>query len=315
MAVQQNNPWTIISFIKEVISDRPVFLRWLMMNELIRERLDCDEGHEMKIDGRGFKYGLGKFRCRRKHTNGKDRQVSVMKGTWFSKIHISPEKALTLCFMFAADEPFSKAYKEIKYFGQGTSKSTVSSWYRYCRELVSHYMHTQQIEDGMLGGPDVVIEIDETKFGRRKNFVGRIRDGIWIFGIIERDSKRFRLIPCPGNKRDAATLFPIIQQNISPGTTINSDKWKAYARLNSSGFYHFTVNHSENFVDPVTGAHTQTIESSWRPLKLRLISRGIRKRDIGDRLMEYLFRRKMRLENLDPFEEMLRLIRENFPIH
>ena len=32
-----------------------------------------------------------------------------------------------------------------------------------------------------------------------------------------------------------------------------------------------TVNHSENFVDPLTQAHTHWIESLWRPLRLKVV--------------------------------------------
>jgi len=65
--------------------------------------------------------------------------------------------------------------------------------------------------------------------------------------------------------RDAATLFPIIQAHVRPGTVILSDKWAAYNRVATmpgiSG--HETVNHTYHFKDPVTGVHINTIESYW----------------------------------------------------
>ena len=47
------------------------------------------------------------------------------------------------------------------------------------------------------------------------------------------------------NDRSAATLMPIIRTHIRPGTTILSDKWRSYTRLNSSGYTYLAVNHSE----------------------------------------------------------------------
>jgi hypothetical protein len=35
------------------------------------------------------------------------------------------------------------------------------------------------------------------------------------------------------DKRDAATLLPIIQRVVKPGTIIHSDQWKAYHNISS----------------------------------------------------------------------------------
>jgi len=69
------------------------------------------------------------------------------------------------------------------------------------------------------------------------------------------------------DQRDAATLEPIIRNNILPGTRIWSDQWGAYNNLNNLGFIHQTVNHSRHYVDPVTGVHTNNIEVRWSACK------------------------------------------------
>jgi transposase-like protein len=67
--------------------------------------------------------------------------------------------------------------------------------------------------------------------------------------------------------RSQRTLLQIIKDNIKPGTTIISVYWKAYDCLDQEGFESLKVNHSLNFVDPDSGAHTNTIESTRRALK------------------------------------------------
>jgi hypothetical protein len=54
---------------------------------------------------------------------------------------------------------------------------------------------------------------------------------------------------------------------------------------------HRVVNHSLNFVDPVTGVHTQTIESKWNQLKLKQKEkRGVSKDDLQSFLNERMWR-------------------------
>ena len=52
-------------------------------------------------------------------------------------------------------------------------------------------------------------------------------------------------------RRDAATLIPIIRKNAKMGSDIHSDEWRAYSKLKSYGYKRFTVNHKENFVNPI----------------------------------------------------------------
>jgi len=82
-----------------------------------------------------------------------------------------------------------------------------------------------------------------------------------VFGGVERDSGETYLVPIPDGTTD--TLMTIIGDWIEPGTTVISDYWAAYRDLGAQRYTLQTVNHSIQFVDPTTGAHTNTIENTW----------------------------------------------------
>ena len=61
-------------------------------------------------------------------------------------------------------------------------------------------------------------------------------EGQCVFGGTEEDSHSCFLVTI--ERRDEATLLPLIKKWIIPGTTIISDCWKCYKNLNGIGYKH-----------------------------------------------------------------------------
>ena len=63
------------------------------------------------------------------------------------------------------------------------SPATVVDWKDFMRDICVEEI----IQDAEhLGGPGIIVEIDEFKFGKRKYNRGRLVVGNWVFGILER---------------------------------------------------------------------------------------------------------------------------------
>ena len=74
----------------------------------------------------------------------------------------------------------------------------------------------------------------------------------------------------PTRARRCSAMWKVWQHDVSH---IHSDEWAAYRRLSDLGYNHSTVNHQLNFVDPESGAHTQSIERSWLDAKILILRR------------------------------------------
>ena len=139
-----------------------------------------------------------------------------------------------------------------------------------------------------IGGDGVIVEIDESKFGKRKYNRGKRVEGKWVFGGVERGSNKcfFRVV----ERRDKKTLLDIIKTSTLPGTTIYSDCWKSYNCLADEGFEHLRVNHSLHFKDPESDVHTNAIEGTWSAIKRSIPSRTVRDQ-FDSYLADYIWRR------------------------
>ena len=277
-------------------------IQWLFQLGLVLELSGvscnfCEKGRFGLRKDSSFSTDQCCWRCSNKACGKK---VSIRQGSWFFNSNLTLETIVLLTYFWVY-----RAEQEFVQHKLGISHTTIVDWYNFSREVCICILEnfSQQI-----GGPGRIVEIDESKFGKRKFHKGRRVDGVWVFGGIERETKKC-FFKCVAD-RTANTLVSIIKDHILPGTTIYSDCWKAYSSLNSEGFSHLTVNHSVNFVDPETGTHTNTIESTWRALKKSLPKHGTTKNLYDTYFAQYCVRKQFLIDAEDPFLEFLQLIKK-----
>ena len=123
-----------------------------------------------------------------------------------------------------------------------------------------------------------------------------------------------RIVP----DRTRATLLPIIQAHTHPGTIIHSDDFSTYrnavAQLPNVA-RHGVVNHSLNFVDPLTGIHTQHIESYWNRVKAKFKQmKGVQRTQLATYLDEFMWRERYGDTNLNCYNNIIRDIAFQYPV-
>jgi len=147
-------------------------------------------------------------------------------------------------------------------------------------------------DDRKVGGPGIIVQIDESKFGKRKYNRGHKVQGVWVVGGVELTEQR-KLFAVSTDNRTAAQLLEIIEQHVHPGSHIFTDYWAGYntEQLEALGMEHATVNHTEGFVDQETGIHTNHIEATWRGIKFHVSHKHMTRHLIDGHLMTYIWKR------------------------
>jgi DNA-binding PucR family transcriptional regulator len=110
-------------------------------------------------------------------------------------------------------------------------------------------------------GSNLIMEIDETKFGNRKHSRGHKVNWVLAVDAVERISKRIVLKHL--EKRDSIALVNFCRSFISNEQSMFSDFWRGYSALHKYFKEHRTVNHSLEFVN----RNTYTIEGNCNAVK------------------------------------------------
>ena len=143
------------------------------------------------------------------------------------------------------------------------------------------------------------------------------RDEVWVFGMVDTSTTPAHGYMEVVQRRDAVTLLPIIQGHVRPGTIIYSDQWSAYRHVGAlpNVSSHSTVNHSLHFKDPVTGVHTNNIESYRELAKGKLKKmKGCKHEFIPSYLDEFLWKDKYGGSSSAVFASLLRDIVTQYPV-
>lgn len=220
---------------------------------------------------------IGKvYKCTKKYCR---KMESMLKGTIFEKLCL--KKTIITVASWIRNKKISHLIEDCC-----IDEKTIYKIYAMVRERVQSYFLSNEIR---LGGPGVVLEMDETHLFTRKYNRGNMlaSEQIWVFGIFERGTNRCFLKVV--ENRDSETLFSIVNQVVHPESVIMGDQWRGYSLIKRE-FTTLHVNHRLHFVHPTNReVHTNNIERLWRSVKVDII--GVCNENYDKALNAFCFKR------------------------
>jgi hypothetical protein len=211
----QNEEWHEDTLYPQCVDGTPMeTLRWCASRSLIDNYCVCTgcnvlmslSFRERDIDGYAW-------RCRQCTTTR-----SVRTGSFFAKSKLRLWQLIKIMYKWCDDLPQTHIMREAR-----IGWETMVNWANYCREICVEWERRNNI---MIGGMTIdgipaplEVEIDESLYFHTKAHLGQPGLQQWVFGGLQRHTKKCFLIPVA--QRDAATLLPLIEQHVLPGTFLH----------------------------------------------------------------------------------------------
>lgn len=237
------------------------------------------------------------FRCPSKSCR---KELSIFKNSFFSSSNLEVRKILEIAYLYLFHMP-------IKFIitSTGVYSESICAWTSFIRQACADAIDYEHVR---IGGMGVIVEIDETKLGKRKYHRGHRVDGVWVLVGVERTAdKKIFCVELPD--RSAETLKTLFEIYVIPGSIVYTDGWAAYRTVCLElGFEHHVVNHSENFKDPEHGTHTNTVEGCNNALKILIKPQNRVKKNINDHLYYFIWRRQNSKNIYNSFLKVLKEI-------
>lgn len=253
--------------------------------------LSCGDALQLELTEQKKIFRCSKQQCARK-------EVSCRYGSVFmgSRLKVIEIMSIARCWLKGETHVMAAVSTRL-------NSKTISTWYNAFRELVSIDRENWAEK---IGGRDVVVEIDETLLGRRKNHRGHFVEGAWVIVGIEQGGQR-RAFSTVVDRRDANTIREVVRENVLERSTVYTDEWRGYLGLEEAcNVEHRTVNHSRHFRDPETGICTNTVEGLNGALKRSIPQKFRNNRYAPQFVDQFIWKRKNRNTLSASFIQLLR---------
>ncbi|MDF8335549.1 IS1595 family transposase [Novosphingobium cyanobacteriorum] len=161
--------------------------------------------------------------------------------------------------------------------------------------------------DRKIGGPGKLVHIDEALLrGIRTNGVRGGGRAI-VFGMCDETATIALAVP----DRKAATLLPLIDRHVLPGSILVTDAYHSYSQLAARGWNHEIVNHSRGEWVNANGFGQASIEAYWGVFKrtIRGTHLHVSRANLWKYIGEFNFRYNRRHVPHEIFWDMI----EHFP--
>ena len=135
------------------------------------------------------------------------KRISLYDGTIFTHSRLQCNEVMHIAYLWLAGCNNTTIVNMT-----GHSKQSISNFIALFRQVVSTSLDT---DDTIIGGEGIVVEIDESKFGKRKYNRGHRVEGVWVVGGVERTDQRLMFAEVV-ERRDVATLMEIISRHVPP---------------------------------------------------------------------------------------------------
>lgn len=142
------------------------------------------------------------------------KKVSPKEGSFWTKSRLPLTKLVQSFWLWAHEIPMSTTVNMTN-----LGKPTVIRWLRFFRGACTERLLNNR---RTMGGPGGVVQVYESLVAQRKNHRAHIVQERWIFWAYCPATTEGFLPTVPS--RTAATLLPLIQMKITPGSIIHSDQ-------------------------------------------------------------------------------------------